>query len=87
MRQLGGWASPRQRASRPLRTSPRLLRRASCRLNPALPALKDDEGNDVQFRRTLLNKCQVRARGPGPRAQGGRGPQAGWLEAGSCVLP
>lgn len=28
-------------------------------LNPALPALKDDEGNDVQFRRTLLNKCQV----------------------------
>ena len=34
-----------------------------CRsLNPALPHLKDDEGNDVQFRRTLLNKCQVRSR-------------------------
>lgn len=30
-------------------------------LNPALPHLKDDEGNDVQFRRTLLNKCQVRS--------------------------
>lgn len=28
-------------------------------LNPALPHLKDEEGNDVQFRRTLLNKCQV----------------------------
>jgi hypothetical protein len=27
-------------------------------LNPALPSLKDEEGNDVQFRRTLLNKCQ-----------------------------
>lgn len=32
-----------------------------CSLNPALPHLKDDEGNDVQFRRTLLNKCQVRS--------------------------
>jgi translation initiation factor 4G len=29
-----------------------------CRLNPALPELEDDEGNPVQFRRTLLNKCQ-----------------------------
>ncbi|KAI3424276.1 hypothetical protein D9Q98_009630 [Chlorella vulgaris] len=28
-------------------------------LSPALPLLKDEEGNDVQFRRTLLNKCQV----------------------------
>ena len=27
-------------------------------LNPALPELEDDEGNPVQFRRTLLNKCQ-----------------------------
>lgn len=27
-------------------------------LNPALPSLEDDDGNPVQFRRTLLNKCQ-----------------------------
>ncbi len=27
-------------------------------LNPALPELEDDEGTPVQFRRTLLNKCQ-----------------------------
>lgn len=36
-----------------------LLTLPSHSLNPALPHLKDDEGNDVQFRRTLLNKCQV----------------------------
>ena len=29
-----------------------------CRLNPLLPSLMDEEGNAVQFRRTLLNKCQ-----------------------------
>ena len=34
------------------------LRPLCCSLNPALPSLKDEEGNDVQFRRTLLNKCQ-----------------------------
>jgi translation initiation factor 4G len=28
------------------------------KLNPALPELEDEEGNPVQFRRTLLNKCQ-----------------------------
>lgn len=28
------------------------------KLNPALPALDDEEGKPVQFRRTLLNKCQ-----------------------------
>lgn len=27
-------------------------------LNPELPSLMDEEGNPVQFRRTLLNKCQ-----------------------------
>lgn len=27
-------------------------------LNPALPELEDDDGTPVQFRRTLLNKCQ-----------------------------
>ena len=31
----------------------------SCfRLNPALPDLTDDDGNPVNFRRALLNKCQ-----------------------------
>jgi len=29
-----------------------------CSLNPALPSLEDEDGNPVQFRRTLLNKCQ-----------------------------
>jgi translation initiation factor 4G len=29
------------------------------KLNPALPELVDAEGNPLQFRRTLLNKCQV----------------------------
>lgn len=29
-----------------------------CRLNPALPDLTDDDGNPVNFRRALLNKCQ-----------------------------
>ena len=28
------------------------------KLNPALPELEDEEGRPVQFRRTLLNKCQ-----------------------------
>ena len=31
----------------------------SLRLNPALPQLEDEDGNPIQFRRTLLNKCQV----------------------------
>jgi CTP:molybdopterin cytidylyltransferase MocA len=30
----------------------------NCSLNPALPSLEDEDGNPVQFRRTLLNKCQ-----------------------------
>lgn len=41
-------------------------------LNPALPSLKDEEGNDVQFRRTLLNKCQARGRAAGGGAGGER---------------
>lgn len=32
--------------------------RLPCRLNPALPDLKDEKGNPVNFRRALLNKCQ-----------------------------
>lgn len=31
---------------------------STCRLNPLLPELKDEEDNLVQFRRQLLNKCQ-----------------------------
>lgn len=78
--QLAGvdWRTGGQRASGGARLAAdwlfRLPRWALCRLNPALPALKDDEGNDVQFRRTLLNKCQVRARHTGwLEDEGGRG--------------
>ena len=35
-----------------------LLLLFGCSLNPALPSLEDEDGNPVQFRRTLLNKCQ-----------------------------
>lgn len=35
-----------------------LLPLVLCRLNPALPDLHDDDGNPVNFRRALLNKCQ-----------------------------
>ena len=43
----------RGRRARALRLQP-----PARRLNPALPELADDEGQPVQFRRTLLNKCQ-----------------------------
>ena len=35
-----------------------LYARLVASLNPALPELEDDDGSPVQFRRTLLNKCQ-----------------------------
>ena len=35
-----------------------LYARLVAKLNPALPELADEEGRPVQFRRTLLNKCQ-----------------------------
>ena len=52
----------------PLRPSP-----APRRLKPALPDLQEESGEVINFRRTLLNKCQVRA-APRRAAPGPAGP-------------